>query len=277
MSRPPMHFQPHTIWVPPWPAEDAGADASRACERLSPRLHRGSAVPSHNASQQKARASRPWIATRQAQPLSGQGIETVSADVTDSTALARILGSGAFDAVVNCVGWVHHGTILECEPGDWRRTFQLNVDSVYEIVRLVLPAMLAARKGSIVNISSLAGQRGAAKRAAYSATKAAIVGLDEVDLGGLRVFRHPLQRHMPGDDRHAIFGRTDPGNSRSVRDPCALRFAASGGSTGLCRRSGGPCGLSRFRRERLYDRRRVGPGRWRRHVAWRAPTRNDHD
>ena len=109
--------------------------------------------------------------------LSSHGIETVCADVTESSVLARLLGGERLDAIVNCVGWVHQGTILECEPADWRRTFQLNVDSTYEIIRLALPSMLAAGRGSIVNISSLAGQRGAAKRAAYSASKAAIVGL----------------------------------------------------------------------------------------------------
>jgi len=109
--------------------------------------------------------------------LSDEGIETAGVDVTDSEALAQVLRNGHYDAVVNCVGWVHHGTILQCEPAEWRRTFQLNVDSVYEIARLVLPSMIAARRGSIVNIASLAGQRGAANRAAYSASKAAVVGL----------------------------------------------------------------------------------------------------
>ena len=51
------------------------------------------------------------------------------------------------------------------------------MDRLNEIARLVLPSMIAARRGSIVNIASLAGQRGAANRAAYSASKAAVVGL----------------------------------------------------------------------------------------------------
>jgi len=109
--------------------------------------------------------------------LSDQGIETAGVDVTDSEAIEQVLRNGHYEVVANCVGWVHHGTILECEPAEWRRTFQLNVDSVYEIARLVLPSMIAARRGSIVNIASLAGQRGAANRAAYSASKAAVVGL----------------------------------------------------------------------------------------------------
>jgi 2-keto-3-deoxy-L-fuconate dehydrogenase len=79
--------------------------------------------------------------------------------------------------LANCVGWVHQGTILDCAPEDWRRAFTLNVDSIYFAVRFALPSMLAAGRGSIVNIASVAGQRAAPNRAAYSATKAAVVGL----------------------------------------------------------------------------------------------------
>src|SRR4029453_184684 len=46
--------------------------------------------------------------------LSIDGIETVCADVTDPAAIARLLVGERMDAVANCVGWVHHGTILEC-------------------------------------------------------------------------------------------------------------------------------------------------------------------
>ena len=58
--------------------------------------------------------------------LSSDRIQAIGVDVTDAEALARILRGTHFDVVVNCVGWVHHGTILECEPAEWRRTFQLN-------------------------------------------------------------------------------------------------------------------------------------------------------
>lgn len=109
--------------------------------------------------------------------LASDEIGTVCVDVTDSAVLASLLRGRPFDVVANCVGWVHHGTILDCPPAQWRHTFALNVDSMYEITRLVLPSMIAAKAGSIVNVASLAGQRGAAKRAAYSASKAAVVGL----------------------------------------------------------------------------------------------------
>jgi 2-keto-3-deoxy-L-fuconate dehydrogenase len=79
--------------------------------------------------------------------------------------------------LVNCVGWVHQGTLLDCTPEAWKRSFALNVDSFYVATRLVLPAMITAGCGSIINVASLAGLRAAPNRAAYAATKSAVVGL----------------------------------------------------------------------------------------------------
>jgi 2-keto-3-deoxy-L-fuconate dehydrogenase len=105
-------------------------------------------------------------------------ITTVAMDATDKEKLAGVIASmPTIDILVNCVGWVHQGTILQCPPDDWHRSFVLNVDTVYDAIRLSLPKMVQARKGSIINISSVAGQRSAPNRAAYSSTKAAIVGL----------------------------------------------------------------------------------------------------
>lgn len=111
-------------------------------------------------------------------PLASHGIRTVRADATDPQAIAAVLAlDEGPDVVANCVGWVHQGTLLDCPPDAWRRSFAINVDSVYTVTRLALPGMLARGRGCFVNIASLAGQRGAVNRAAYSATKAAIVGL----------------------------------------------------------------------------------------------------
>lgn len=110
--------------------------------------------------------------------LKHQRIETLCTDVTQEQNLDSVIeGIRPVDVLANCVGWVPHGTLLECTPEEWQRAFQLNVGTVYTMIRLVLPSMLAARRGSIINIASLAGLRGAPNRAAYSATKAAIIGL----------------------------------------------------------------------------------------------------
>ena len=100
-------------------------------------------------------------------------------DVTDAaavSALARELG--AVDVLFNCAGWVHHGTILDCEPGDWDRSFDLNVRAMYLTTRAFLPAMLEAGGGSIITMSSLASSvKGVPNRFAYGASKAAVIGL----------------------------------------------------------------------------------------------------
>jgi 2-keto-3-deoxy-L-fuconate dehydrogenase len=100
-------------------------------------------------------------------------------DVTDGAAiesLARELG--ALDILVNCAGYVHPGTILDCAEKDWDFSFDLNVKSMYRLIRATLPAMLAKGGGAIVNISSIASSvKGVANRFAYGASKAAVIGL----------------------------------------------------------------------------------------------------
>lgn len=106
-------------------------------------------------------------------------IETRALDVRDAPAVA-LLGEvrPAFDVVFNCVGYVHHGTILDCDETEWRRSFELNVDSMYRICRATLPAMLTQGRGSIINVSSVASSvTGVPLRFAYGATKAAVIGL----------------------------------------------------------------------------------------------------
>jgi 2-dehydro-3-deoxy-L-fuconate 4-dehydrogenase len=106
-------------------------------------------------------------------------IECARLDVRDTQAVeALVARAGTIDVLFNCAGWVHHGTLLECSEADWERSFDLNVKSMYRTIRACLPGMLAAGRGSIVNMSSVASSvKGAPKRCAYGATKAAVIGL----------------------------------------------------------------------------------------------------
>ena len=82
------------------------------------------------------------------------------------------------DVLVNVAGFVHHGTILECPPEEWSRSFDLNVTSMYRTIRSVLPRMLERGGGSIVNVASIASSiKGIPNRCVYGATKAAVIGL----------------------------------------------------------------------------------------------------
>jgi 2-keto-3-deoxy-L-fuconate dehydrogenase len=107
------------------------------------------------------------------------GIETRRLDCTDGEAIAALAGDiTAPDILVNCSGWVHHGTILDVDDAVYDRAFDLNVRAHVLTIRAFLPGMIARGGGSIVNISSAAGvYKGAPNRAVYGATKAALIGL----------------------------------------------------------------------------------------------------
>jgi len=106
-------------------------------------------------------------------------IRTSILDVTDAAAVSALLGSqSAFDVVFNCAGYVANGTIQDCDPEDWRRSFQINVDSMYFVCKAVLPAMLENGGGAIINMASVASSvLGAPDRFAYGTSKAAVIGL----------------------------------------------------------------------------------------------------
>jgi 2-keto-3-deoxy-L-fuconate dehydrogenase len=108
-----------------------------------------------------------------------QGIQTRTLDDTDEAAVGAIAGAvPAPHALINCAGFVHHGTILECSEKDWDFSFNLNVRSMYRMIRAFLPKMLDQGGGSIVNIASVAGSiKGIPNRFVYGATKAAVIGL----------------------------------------------------------------------------------------------------
>ena len=82
------------------------------------------------------------------------------------------------DVLFNAVGYVHHGTIMECEEKDWDFSFNVNVKSMYLMIKEILPKMIKHNKGNIINMSSIVSSlRGLPNRFVYGATKAAIVGL----------------------------------------------------------------------------------------------------
>ena len=113
-------------------------------------------------------------------PAGGSRVETRRLDVTDAaavTALAKDLG--AIDVLFNCAGFVHHGTVLDCAASDWDFTLNLNLRSMYLMIRAFLPALLSRGKGaSIINMASaVSSVKGAANRFVYGTSKAAVIGL----------------------------------------------------------------------------------------------------
>jgi 2-keto-3-deoxy-L-fuconate dehydrogenase len=107
------------------------------------------------------------------------GCTTRPLDVLSPAAItAAAAEAGRVDILFNCAGYVHQGTILDCDERAWQFSFDLNVTAMYRMIRAFLPGMLAACGGSIINMASVASSiKGAPNRAVYGASKAAVLGL----------------------------------------------------------------------------------------------------
>ena len=82
------------------------------------------------------------------------------------------------DVLFNAVGFVHHGTILDCEEKDWDFSLNINIKSMYLMCKAIIPGMLEQNRGNIINVSSIASSiKGLPSRFVYGTTKAAVVGL----------------------------------------------------------------------------------------------------
>lgn len=107
------------------------------------------------------------------------GIQTFKLDVLDPSAIEAIAREvGTLDVLFNCAGYVHSGSVLECDEQAWQLSFDLNVTAMYRMIRAFLPGMLTAGSGSIINMASVASSvKGVPNRFAYTASKAAVIGL----------------------------------------------------------------------------------------------------
>jgi len=117
------------------------------------------------------------------QTLRAEGAGAISTHHLDVTQKAEIdafaAELGPIEVLLNCAGFVHHGTILDCGEKDWEFTLDLNLRGTYRMVRAFLPAMLKAGKpASIINMSSVVSSlKAAPNRFVYATSKAGIIGL----------------------------------------------------------------------------------------------------
>ncbi|MGE5704327.1 MAG: 3-ketoacyl-ACP reductase [Clostridia bacterium] len=111
-------------------------------------------------------------------------VAIAAANVADldsiTSAVEAIRGElGAIDILVNNAGIAKFGNFMDLTPEEWTNIIDVNVKGVYYTTRAVLPEMMERNTGDIINISSTAGQKGAPITSAYSASKAAVIGLSE--------------------------------------------------------------------------------------------------
>ena len=106
-------------------------------------------------------------------------IKVKTLDSTDNKAILDFVKTlDEVNVLFNAVGFVHHGTILDCEEKDWDFSFDVNIKSMYFMCRAILPLMVKQNGGSIINVSSIASSlKGLPNRFVYGASKAAIIGL----------------------------------------------------------------------------------------------------
>jgi len=100
-------------------------------------------------------------------------------DVTNNNAILNFIKTlNQVDVLFNAVGFVHHGSVLECEEKDWDFSFDVNVKSMYFMCKAILPLMVKQNGGSIINVSSCASSiKGFPNRFVYGASKGAVIGL----------------------------------------------------------------------------------------------------
>ena len=106
-------------------------------------------------------------------------VETRLRDVLNLEDISRTSKEiGPVDVLFNCAGFVHHGSILDCDETAWDFSFELNVKAQYRMIRAFLPGMLSNGGGSIINMASVCSSvKGIVQRAVYGASKAAVIGL----------------------------------------------------------------------------------------------------
>jgi len=106
-------------------------------------------------------------------------IEVKNLDSTKSENVKNYVSKiSKIDILFNAVGFVHHGTILDCDETDWDFSSNVNVKSMYFMCKAALPLMIKQKGGSIINVSSCASSlKGFPNRFVYGTTKGAVIGL----------------------------------------------------------------------------------------------------
>lgn len=107
------------------------------------------------------------------------GIKTKVVDVTKKDQVEALVKElDRVDVLFNVAGYVHHGSILDTEEQDWDFTMNVNVRSMFLMIKAFLPKMLAQKSGNIINMASVASSiKGVVNRCVYSTSKAAVIGL----------------------------------------------------------------------------------------------------
>ncbi len=127
----------------------------------------------------------------------GKNASAFRCDVTSAESVQRLCSDvkkrfGAVDVIVNCAGIADRRLFQDYTDDAWRKLFDVNCDGAFRVTRAFLPDMIGRKCGSVINVSSVWGVVGASTETAYSASKAALIGMTralakEVAPSGVRV------------------------------------------------------------------------------------------
>jgi NAD(P)-dependent dehydrogenase (short-subunit alcohol dehydrogenase family) len=166
-----------------------------------------------------------------AKSLASSGAKTfgTACDVTDATSVERAVKAarealGAIDGLFNNAGIADFGSVHNSTPESWQRIWAVNVTGTFLASRAVLPEMMAAKRGAIVNVGSVAGLVGIPTMAAYCAAKGAIVNLTRQMAAEYAKFGIRVNCVCPGTVGETAMGRQLLGSDTS-EEAMAKRLA----------------------------------------------------
>ena len=158
----------------------AGSGIGRATAILFAR--EGATVAVADVARESADETVALVGADPVVPAAGGSAAAFTVDVTDEASCAALVGSvtaalGRIDVLFNNAGIAGVGTVEETSLELWERVMAVNVRGVFLVAKAVLPVMVAAHSGSIINMSSTIAEIGLARRASYAASKGAVLAL----------------------------------------------------------------------------------------------------
>ncbi|WP_027962984.1 3-ketoacyl-ACP reductase [Halalkalibacillus halophilus] len=123
----------------------------------------------------------------------GVQVSYASVDVSDLQSVENGIANlksnlGPADILINNAGVGSKGNLVDADPEEWKKTFDVNVFGMFHVTRTVLPDMIKKDKGDIINISSSNGLKATAGASSYSASKFAVQGMSEALMQEVRPY-----------------------------------------------------------------------------------------
>lgn len=159
---------------------------------------------------------------------SGITVKGYRSDASDFVAAQELVDQvlsdfGALDILVNNAGITKDNLLMRMSEDDFDRVIEVNLKSIFNLTKAVQRSMLKARKGSIINISSVVGIKGNAGQANYAASKAGIIGFSKsvaLELGSRNIRCNVV---APGFIETEMTDKLDPATVQSWRDSIPLK------------------------------------------------------